>query len=145
MNFALGYGHVLLGLEIELGGKGVASSYALDSAGVCFDVDDITHPNPLLLDSLVDAGIQPQLLCSSCRSQGDHEMRYGASVVAQGVLGLFGGEFSDFALVDFFCLLHTETNGTTEVLHQSFGLFHFGAVDFAADNGAEGDLGAEFL
>lgn len=72
-------------------------------------------------------------------------MANSATVIAKGVLCFFRSEFSDFTLVDFFCLLDTETDGATEVFHKSLRLFHFGAVDFAADDGAEGYFGAEFL
>ena len=42
----------LFGLQVELGGEGVAPSQPLDGAAVGLDVDDVTDLDPLFLKNL---------------------------------------------------------------------------------------------
>lgn len=54
VDVAFGDGYVFLGLEIELGCKGVAATDSLDGARIGFNVDDIADADAFLLDGFVD-------------------------------------------------------------------------------------------
>lgn len=57
VHITLRHWHVFLSLQVELRGKSVTPSDTLDCASVCFDVDDISDTDALLLDRLVDRWI----------------------------------------------------------------------------------------
>jgi hypothetical protein len=82
VHVALGHGHVLLGLEVELGRVRVAAPDALDGASVGLDVDDVPDAHALLLDRLEDARVQAQLLGALGRLESDEEVGDGAPVGA---------------------------------------------------------------
>ena len=141
----LGHGHVLLGFQIEFCRERIAATNPLDCAGVGLDVYDISNAHSLLLDRLVNAGVQSKLLGSSRAPQCDQQMADGPTVASQRVLGLLWRQFGDFTLVDFLLLLHSQANGATEVLHQRLGLLDFRTVHLAAGHGAKGHLGSKLL
>ena len=62
MHVSLWQRHVLLSLEIELGREGVAAADALDRARVRLDVDHVARRHLLLLQGLVDARVELELL-----------------------------------------------------------------------------------
>jgi hypothetical protein len=64
VHLALGQRHVGLGLEVELGGVGVAAADALDGARRGLDVDDVAELHALLDERLVDRGVEAQLLAA---------------------------------------------------------------------------------
>jgi hypothetical protein len=142
---ALRYGNVLLSLQIELCRERIATSNPLDCASVGLDVDDISNAHSLLLDRLVNAGVQSKLFRSSRAPQCDQQMADGPAVASQWVLGLLWRQLSDFTLVDFLLLLHSQANGATEVLHQRLSLLDFSAVHLTAGHGAKGHLGSKLL
>lgn len=109
VDLSLRYGHVFLSFKIELGGVGVGPSDTLAGSSIRFDVNDVSHGDTLLLDSLVDAGVQAQLLGTLGGLQTDDEMADRASVSSQRVLRLFGGEFRHFTFVYFLRFANTET------------------------------------
>lgn len=109
VDFALGNGHILLCLKVEFGRIGVGSADSLACSGVCFDVDNVSDCDALLLDGFVDARIQAQLLGALGRLQSNDQMANCASVSTKRVLGLFGGELCDFSLINFLRFANTET------------------------------------
>jgi hypothetical protein len=145
VHITLGHGHVLLSLQVELCRERIATANPLDCASVGLDVHNISNAHPLLLDRLVNAGVQSQFLRSSRTPQCDQQMADGPAVASQWVLRLLWGQLGDLALVDFLLLLHPQANGATKVLHQRLSLLDFSAVHFAAGHGAKGHLGSELL
>ena len=109
VDVALGDGYVLLGLEVEFGRIGVGSADSLARSGVCFDVDNVSNRDALLLDGLVDAGVQAKLLGALGGLQSDNKMANCASVSTEGVLSLLGSKFCDFSLVHFLCFANTKS------------------------------------
>jgi hypothetical protein len=142
---ALGHGHVLLGFQIEFCRESIAATNPLDCASVGLNVYNVTNAHSLLLDRLVDTGVQSKLLRSSRAPQCDQKMADGPAVASQRVLGLLWRQLSDFALVDLLLLLHSQANGATEVLHQRLGLLDFSTVHLATGHGAKGHLGSKLL
>lgn len=166
VHLALGDGHVFFGLEVELGGVGVAAADALDGAGVGFDVDYVAGGDALFLDAFVDARVEAELFGALAALEADDDVGDGFAVAAERVFGFFGGEVGDFAFVDFFgffdaeacgvggvlegCLIvwymrGGDTNGPPKVLHQRLRLLDFSRVDLAAHDRAERHLCAQLL
>jgi len=73
VNIALGNGHILFGLEVELGCVRVAAADSLDSAGCGLDVNDIADGNFLLLDVFVDRRVEFELLLTLGCLEGNND------------------------------------------------------------------------
>lgn len=101
--------HVLLRLEVELGGIGVGPPDPFHRARVRLDVDDVAEAHALLLDRFVDGWVQAQLLGAAVGFQRYEEVCDCAAVAAERVFGFFGRQLGDFAFVDLFCFAHAET------------------------------------
>jgi hypothetical protein len=142
VHLALGDRHILLRLEIELRSVGVGPSHALASARVGLDVDDISHRNALLLNSLIDTRIQPQLLHPLRTLQPNQQRTNRLSITPQRVLRLFRRQLRHLSLIHLLRLSYAEADRAPEVLHQRLCLLHFCAVHFAPDDGAEGNFRA---
>jgi len=108
MHITFRHRYVLLGLEVEFRGVGVAAADALAGARVGFDVDDVADGDALFLDCFVDGGVETEFFGAFARFQADEEVGDGAAVAAEGVFGFFGGELDYFAFVDFFCFANAE-------------------------------------
>ena len=78
----LGHRHVLLGFQIEFCRERIAATNPLDCAGVGLDVYDVSNAHSLLLDRLVNAGVQSKLLGSSRAPQCDQQMADGPAVAS---------------------------------------------------------------
>mmetsp|Transcript_4644 Transcript_4644/g.14330 ORF Transcript_4644/g.14330 Transcript_4644/m.14330 type:complete len:323 (-) Transcript_4644:2-970(-) len=145
VHVALGQRHILLRLEVKLGGVGVRTADALDGARVGFDVDDVARCDLLLLDGLVDGRVELQLLRPLGRLEADHHMRDGLAIPSKGALRLLGNQLGNLALVDLLGLLDAQTDRAPKVLHQHLRLLDLGGVDLGADHRAEGHLGAKLM
>mmetsp|Transcript_3118 Transcript_3118/g.5841 ORF Transcript_3118/g.5841 Transcript_3118/m.5841 type:complete len:468 (-) Transcript_3118:12-1415(-) len=145
VHVALGEGDILLGLEIEFGAEGIAPSDALDRAAVGLYVDDVSHGDTLLLESVVDGRVQPQGLCALCGLEAHENVAHGSAVAPERVLRLLGCQLDNFSLVHLLALLDAQANGATEVLHKHLGLLDLARVHLGSNHGAEGNLASELL
>ena len=98
MHVALGEGHVLLRLEIELGGECVRAAHTLHRARVRLNVDDVAGEYLLLLDGVVDSRVELELLGAFGRLEPDDHVRHNLAVATHGRLALFRGELCDLAM-----------------------------------------------
>jgi hypothetical protein len=71
VHIAFGHRHVLLGLQIEFCRERIATANPLDCTSVGLNVYNISNAHSLLLDRLVNAGVQSELLRSSRTPQCD--------------------------------------------------------------------------
>mmetsp|Transcript_49617 Transcript_49617/g.153228 ORF Transcript_49617/g.153228 Transcript_49617/m.153228 type:complete len:477 (-) Transcript_49617:120-1550(-) len=145
VDVTFGQGHELVCLEVGVRGVGIAAADALDGAGGGLDVDDVADGDLLLLDRLVDGGVELELLRALHALEGEDDVRDGLAVAAERVVGLLSAQLGDLALVHLLVLLDQQADGAAEVLHEHRGLLHLGRVHLGADHGAERDLRAELL
>ena len=143
MDVALGHWNVLFGFQIILSRIRIRSANTLHSTACCLDIDDIAHGNLFLLDVLVDARIKLKLLLTLCGLKADNDCGDLISVPTVRIFRLLRRDLSDFTFPDFFCLLDSQSDSSTEVFHQDLSLFNLGGVDLGTDHGAEGHLGSE--
>ena len=143
MDIALGNWNVLFGFQIILGGVRIRSANTLHSTTRCLDIDDIAYGNLLLLNVLVDARIKLKLLLTFCGLKADDDCGDLISVPTVRIFRLLRRDLSDFTFPDFFCLLDSQSDSSTEVFHQDLSLLDLGGVDLGTDHGAEGHLGSE--
>mmetsp|Transcript_21276 Transcript_21276/g.53586 ORF Transcript_21276/g.53586 Transcript_21276/m.53586 type:complete len:495 (-) Transcript_21276:8-1492(-) len=145
VHVALGEGDVLLRLEVILCRVRVRPAHPLDRPRVCLDVDDVSDRHLLLLDRLVDAGVELELLGPLGRLQADDDVRHRLAVPPEGVLRLLGRDLDHLPLVHLLVLLHPQPDRPAEVLHQDLHLLDLGRVDLAAHHGNKGHLGPKLL
>jgi len=72
VNITFRDGNIFLSLKIILGGVSVRTTDTLDSSTCCFNVNYITNCNLFLLDILVNARVELQLLLSFSGLQADN-------------------------------------------------------------------------
>ena len=143
VDVALGNRHILFGLQIILSRVRIRPTDTLDGATCRFNVDDIADRDLLLLNILVDARIQLELLLTLGCLEANDNIINDLAVPSMLIIFLLRGDLRDFAFPDFFGLLDSESNGSSEVFHEDFCLFDLTRVDFRADHRAEGDLRAK--
>lgn len=122
-------GNVLLGLEIVLGGIGVGSAHALDSATCSLDVDHITDGDLLFLNVLVYARIELELLLSLSGLETHNDRADDLAIAAMRVFDFLWGNLSDFSFPNLLGLLDSEADSSSEVFHENFRLLDLGTVD----------------
>lgn len=83
----------------------VATAHSLDGATVGFNVNDVPHGHALLLEGLVDGGVQAQLLDALGALEAQRHLGDGLAVAPEGILRLLGDNLSHLALV------HVPTKG----------------------------------
>lgn len=103
--------HVLLGLEVKLGGVGVAAADALDRAGGRLHVNDVPGRDALLLQRVEDGRVELELLRAARGAEGDDDVGGDLAVAAARGLGLDGGQLRHLALVDLLGLLDAQACG----------------------------------
>ena len=109
MYLTFGYGNVLLRFEIEFGGVCVRATDTFYSASVGFDVDHVSNGDAFFLDGFKNRGVEAEAFGSAGGFEADDDVGYCFAVPAERVWRFFGGEFGDFAFVDFFGFTDAET------------------------------------
>mmetsp|Transcript_30037 Transcript_30037/g.64108 ORF Transcript_30037/g.64108 Transcript_30037/m.64108 type:complete len:552 (+) Transcript_30037:87-1742(+) len=141
VDIALWQRHVLLRLQVEFRRVRVAPPDSLHAATVGFNVNHVAHLHFLLEDAVVDGGIQLELLGALDGLQAHHHEVQHLAVPARRTL--LWRDLRDLALIHFFVLLNSESDGAPEVFHEDFSLLDLGGVDLGSDHGAEGDFRPE--
>eukprot|EP00048_Salpingoeca_helianthica_P015589 m.227537 g.227537 ORF g.227537 m.227537 type:complete len:395 (+) comp17243_c0_seq1:32-1216(+) len=126
VHITLGQRHVLLRFQIKLGGKRVGAALALHGAAVGLNVDHVAHRHFLLLQCLVDGGVQLELLCALGGLQADDHVADRLAVAAKRVFCLLGGQLGDLTLVHLLGLLDAQSNGASKVFHENLCWLHLG-------------------
>ena len=108
VDVALWQRHVLLRLQVKLGGIGVAAADALDRTRGRLDVDHVAGRDALLLKRVEDRGVELELLGAARGAERDDNVRGDLAVAAARGLGLYGRQLGHLALVYLLGLLDTQ-------------------------------------